>query len=106
LGVYAWYSSNSGGQTHPVGEKKPNPFGLYDMHGNVWNWVADWYDAGYYGNSPNRNPKGPESGRYRSLRGGSWSWDPDGLRSAYRGWDGPGIRNFNYGFRCARSAAE
>ncbi|MBI5242519.1 MAG: SUMF1/EgtB/PvdO family nonheme iron enzyme [Elusimicrobia bacterium] len=103
LREYAWYSSNSGGQTHPVGEKKPNPFGLYDMHGNVWQWVADWYDEGYYGNSPNRNPKGPNSGQYRSLRGGSWNFYPDYLRAALRPGLVPGDGGFGDGFRCARS---
>ncbi|MDP3259083.1 MAG: formylglycine-generating enzyme family protein [Thermodesulfovibrionales bacterium] len=72
LGEYAWYSSNSGGKTHPVGQKKPNGLGIYDMSGNVFELVNDWYDSDYYKNSPKDNPKGPSSGQSRVLRGGSW----------------------------------
>ena len=70
LGDYAWYPANSNSQTHPVGQKKPNAWGLYDMHGNVWEWCQDWYDETYYGQSPEKNPQGPGSGQYRLLRGG------------------------------------
>ncbi|MDO9289441.1 MAG: formylglycine-generating enzyme family protein, partial [Thermodesulfovibrionales bacterium] len=73
LGDYAWYDKNSGSKTHPTGQKKPNGFGLYDMSGNVSEWVNDWYDSDYYKNSPKDNPKGPSSGSDKVLRGGSWS---------------------------------
>lgn len=70
IGDYAWYLSNSGSKTHPVGQKKPNGLGLYDMSGNVWEWCSDWYGKNYYGNSPKDNPTGPSGGQFRVLRGG------------------------------------
>jgi formylglycine-generating enzyme required for sulfatase activity len=82
LGDYAWYSGNSGSTTHPVGQKKPNAWGLYDMHGNVWEWCADWY--GDYAKGAATDPQGPASGTSRVLRGGSWYGDPTHCRSAYR----------------------
>ena len=69
---YLWYDGNSGNTTHPVGKKKPNAWGLYDISGNVWEWTGDWYDISYYKKSPSTDPKGAESGEYRVLRGGSW----------------------------------
>ncbi|RJR15915.1 MAG: formylglycine-generating enzyme family protein [Nitrospiraceae bacterium] len=69
----AWYDSNSGRKTHPVGQRSPNGLGIYDMSGNVWEWVQDWYGEKYYGESPKYNPNGPNSGTARVLRGGSWS---------------------------------
>ncbi|GHT95116.1 hypothetical protein FACS1894116_10130 [Betaproteobacteria bacterium] len=106
LGQYAWYDDNSGSQTHPVGQKKPNPWGLYDMHGNVWEWVEDWYDSGYYAHSPTIDPAGPLSGQLRVLRGGSWDYSAGGLRSAYRGYSSPDRRCDYYGFRLARSPGQ
>jgi len=106
LGQYAWYTSNSGNGTHPIGEKKPNAWGLYDMHGNVWEWCSDWYEGDYYSNSPIRNPLGPNTGSYRVLRGGSWFITPVSCRSAGRDWYGPTVRIGDGGFRCAASAAQ
>jgi DNA-binding helix-hairpin-helix protein with protein kinase domain len=97
LGEYAWYDSNSGRTTHPVGEKKPNAWGLYDMHGNVWEWCADWY--GDYPNGEVTNPTGPGSGQFRVLRGGSWRDNPGYCRSASRFRNSPVNRNYNFGVR-------
>ncbi|MBU4319638.1 MAG: formylglycine-generating enzyme family protein [Thermodesulfovibrionales bacterium] len=83
LGEYAWYQSNSGSKTHPVEQKKPNGLGIYDMSGNVWEWVQDWYDSGYYKNSHRVNPKGPNSGSRRVIRGGSWDFSERDVRASY-----------------------
>ena len=104
LDEYAWSFTNSNSGAHPVGQKKPNRYGLYDMQGNVWELVADWYDANYYNISPEKNPKGPDSGVFRVLRGASWT-DPYVMqRTAVRIRNNPGIRRPIFGFRCAFSA--
>jgi formylglycine-generating enzyme required for sulfatase activity len=127
LGDYAWFGDNSGDQqidalniwntdednyfdrlsenncrTHPVGGKKPNPWGLYDMHGNVYEWCQDWY--GGYPSGSVTDPTGAASGSYRVLRGGSWSPISDYCRSAFRYWYSPDLRYYGLGFRVLRSS--
>jgi len=91
-------------RTAPVGDylDGASPYGALDMVGNVWEWVADWYDDDYYGNSPEANPLGPDSGSYKVMRGGCWDTGSVHMRVAYRHEDWPSIRNANLGFRCAR----
>jgi formylglycine-generating enzyme required for sulfatase activity len=85
LGDIAWDDGNSGGTTHPVAQKTPNAFGLYDMLGNVWQWTADWSDG---------------TKKYKSLRGGSLNYRPGTLSFSYRNWNVPGHRISAFGFRC------
>ena len=104
IGEQAWHAQNSSGRTHPVGEKKPNPFGLFDMHGNNWEWCWDWYDAKYYNSeSASVDPKGPEAGDSHVHRGGSWMNRVLDLRSAMRRAGAPAERYGFYGFRVARN---
>jgi len=90
----------------PVGtlEAGKSPYGIYDMAGNVWEWVSDWYDNDYYKNSPQQNPGGPSMGGFKVIRGGSWTSSPRNLRSADRYWDPPSFRSLYFpGFRCAKN---
>jgi len=101
LGAYAWYIDNAGDGTRPVGEKRPNGWHLYDMHGNIWEWCSDWY--GDYPGEVEQDPNGPESGSNRVVRGGSWYYDADYCRSAYRYGLEPSDRRGILGFRLSRT---
>ena len=99
LGEYAWYSNNSDQETHPVGEKKPNAWGLHDMHGNVWEWCQDWYGDYFQGSVI--DPVGLSSGTDRVSRGGGWNLLAGYCRSGYRNRFSPGFRSHYIGFRLA-----
>ena len=101
IGEYAWYDGNSGSKTHPVGQKKPNLWGLYDMHGNVWEWVQDKWHYDYKGAPSDGSAWESGDGSSRVFRGGSWYINARNCRSAYRGGD-PGIRDSRVGFRLLR----
>jgi formylglycine-generating enzyme required for sulfatase activity len=90
-------------QAMAVGSYPPNGYGLYDMTGNALEWVNDWYDMNYYTFMPHKNPQGPETGKYKSVRGGGWS-DTKGLRLAayYRQYSDPDLRGSTIGFRCVK----
>ena len=102
LGEYAWYDQNAGNTTHPVGQRKPNAWGLYDMHGNVWEWVQDWY--GDYAAATVTDPQGSSSGSVRVIRGGGWFGNAGDCRAAYRSYAPPGDRIADCGLRLLRTA--
>ena len=91
--------------TAPVGKFKPNAFGLYDMHGNAWQWCSDWFDDNYYCESPINDPKGPDEGEEHVLRGGCWVFGPVVARSAFRVGGPPELRGYGTGFRVVRQDA-
>jgi formylglycine-generating enzyme len=108
LGEYAWYDKNSGGRPRPVGQKRPNPWGLYDMCGDVWEWCNDFYKVDYYEQSPAQNPRGPSLGETKVVRGGAWRFGVESCRSGYRYNENPGYADVCfgydiYGFRCVRT---
>jgi len=98
---FAWGGNNSGQKTHSVGQKEPNVYGLYDVSGNVWEWVMDWYAPDYYRTSPKKNPTGPQTGSQKVVRGGSWGSVPQFLRHSQRDHNEPESRFITGGFRCA-----
>jgi serine/threonine protein kinase/formylglycine-generating enzyme required for sulfatase activity len=106
LGEHGWYNSNSGGRTHPVGEKRPNSFGLFDTHGNVCEWCWDAYAEDYYKESPVDDPLGPPGAAVRAHRDGSWGHPPQWCRSTERYRRPPGFRDNGIGFRLARNVAD
>lgn len=90
------------GKVIPVGSFKPNGWNLHDMHGNAAEWCSDWYDVAYYGNSPKKNPQGPEKGTLKVVRGGAWNTDGNGIRAANRVAYNPAMRLNSIGFRCVK----
>ncbi|HOZ50114.1 MAG TPA: formylglycine-generating enzyme family protein [Candidatus Hydrogenedentes bacterium] len=111
LTKHAWFKDNAKAKPHPVRQRRPNPWGLYDMHGNVWEWCNDFYQVDYYLRSEAEDPRGPERGAKKVLRGGCWNSTPDACRSAYRYNENPAYTDacFGYdiyGFRCVRPWSE
>ena len=111
LGQYAWFKVNANKTSHPVGQKRPDQWGFYDMHGNVWEWCNDYYSEDYYQESPVENPNGPAVGDERVLRGGSWASAAQSARCSSRYSETPGFADVcfgyeAYGFRCVRRAIQ
>lgn len=105
IDAIAWYDGNSGKQTHEVAQKRANGFGLFDVLGNVWEFINDWYEGKYYQDIPPQDPSGPPSGQFRVLRGEAWDVDPRVVRVSHRAYFEPADRGSNFGFRCAAGVA-
>jgi formylglycine-generating enzyme required for sulfatase activity len=100
LDSIAWYKGDSyPGGFHPVGQKRPNAFGLFDMLGNAEQWCQDWFDAGYYAASPSQDPQGPDQGSFRVVRGGSWFSPAADVRATLRDLNSPDTADGAVGFR-------
>ena len=99
LKEHGWHERKPDEGTQPVGQRKPNPWGLYDMHGNIWEWCAEWYDAAYYTGSPTENPPGAASGTHGVVRGGAWHESASRCRAAARNRNAPELENLYIGFR-------
>ncbi|MHB8969912.1 MAG: formylglycine-generating enzyme family protein [Pirellulaceae bacterium] len=109
LDQHAWYADNANKKTHAVGRKKPNAWGLFDMHGNVAEWCNDYFDPDYYQQSPTQNPRGPAAGDKNVLRGGHWGASAESCSSAFRAGEEPGFSDACFardaiGFRCVKKA--
>jgi formylglycine-generating enzyme required for sulfatase activity len=106
LGAYAWYDQNAGLRTHPAGQKRPNAWGLFDLHGNVCEWCSDWYDEDYYKSSPLTDPRGAAVGSRHVVRGGGWDYYAVRCRSACRLYGKPACRDYRIGFRVVLAIIE
>jgi formylglycine-generating enzyme required for sulfatase activity len=110
LGDYAWFDKNSGGHPQEVGQKQSNGWGLFDIAGNLWEWCNDFYQVDYYPHSPAEDPRGPDKGETKVVRGGAWRFGAETCRSGYRYNENPGYADVCfgydiYGFRCVRKVS-